>query len=145
MNARSSQGLDHLRRLLPQRSDYRELPRSWRSDLMAGLTVGIVALPLALGFGISSGVGAEAGLITAIVAGLIAAIFGGSHVQVSGPTGAMVVVLAPAVATHGMGAVAALSLMAGVMVLVAGVLRLGRAVSFIPWSVIASTPRSPAP
>lgn len=136
MNARSSQGLDHLRRLLPQRSDYRELPRSWRSDLMAGLTVGIVALPLALGFGISSGVGAEAGLITAIVAGLIAAIFGGSHVQVSGPTGAMVVVLAPVVATHGIGAVAALSLMAGVIVLVAGVLRLGRAVSFIPWPVI---------
>ncbi len=128
--------IDHLRRLLPRRDDYHELPRSWRADLMAGLTVGIVALPLALGFGISSGVGAEAGLITAIVAGLIAAIFGGSHIQVSGPTGAMVVVLAPIVATYGLGAVATVSVMAGVIVLLAGVLRLGRAVAFIPWPVI---------
>ncbi|PZQ90781.1 MAG: sodium-independent anion transporter [Leifsonia xyli] len=124
------------RRLLPAASDYRPLRRSWRADLLAGLTVGIVALPLALGFGISSGAGPEAGLITAIVAGVVAAVFGGSNVQVSGPTGAMVVVLAPIVASHGIGAVALVSLMAGVVVLVAGVLRLGRAVSFIPWPVI---------
>src|SRR5690606_23863565 len=109
---------------------------SWRGDLLAGVTVGIVALPLALGFGISSGAGAEAGLITAIVAGIVAAVFGGSNVQVSGPTGAMVVVLAPIVATHGIAAVALVSIMAGVIVLVAGALRLGRAVSFIPWPVI---------
>jgi SulP family sulfate permease len=126
----------HLRRLLPGPADYAGLRRSWRRDLLAGLTVGIVALPLALGFGISSGAGAEAGLITAIVAGVVAAVFGGSHVQVSGPTGAMVVVLAPIVASHGLGAVAVVSLMAGVIVLAAGVLRLGRAVSFIPWPVI---------
>lgn len=128
--------VDHLRRLLPRPADYKELPRSWRADLLAGLTVGIVALPLALGFGISSGVGPEAGLITAIVAGLIAAIFGGSHLQVSGPTGAMVVVLAPIVATYGLAAVATVSVMAGIIVLLAGLLRLGRAVSFIPWPVI---------
>lgn len=126
----------HLRRLLPGPADYTGLGRSWRRDLLAGLTVGIVALPLALGFGISSGAGAEAGLITAIVAGVVAAVFGGSHVQVSGPTGAMVVVLAPIVASHGLGAVALVSLMAGVVVLAAGALRLGRAVSFIPWPVI---------
>ena len=126
----------HLRRLLPSRRDYAGLRRSWRRDLLAGLTVGIVALPLALGFGISSGAGAEAGLVTAIVAGIVAAVFGGSNVQVSGPTGAMVVVLAPIVASHGLGAVAIVSLMAGVIVLAAGVLRLGRAVSFIPWPVI---------
>jgi SulP family sulfate permease len=122
--------------LFPARSDYTRLRRTWRGDLLAGLTVGIVALPLALGFGISSGAGAEAGLITAIVAGVVAAVFGGSNVQVSGPTGAMVVVLAPIVASHGMGAIALVTLMAGAIVLVAGVLRLGRAASFIPWPVI---------
>src|SRR5699024_12583227 len=68
------------------RQDYQELRHSWRGDLVAGVTVGIVALPLALAFGVSSGVGAEAGLITAIVAGLVAAVCGGSNVQVSGPT-----------------------------------------------------------
>lgn len=125
-----------LRTLLPAAADYRGARRSWRGDLLAGLTVGIVALPLALGFGISSGLSAEAGLVTAIVAGVVAAVFGGSNVQVSGPTGAMVVVLVPIVANHGVGAVAAVSIMAGVLVLAAGALRLGRAVSFIPWPVI---------
>lgn len=125
-----------LRSLLPVRDDYRGLRTGWRGDLVAGLTVGIVALPLALAFGVSSGVGAEAGLITAIVAGLVAAIFGGSNVQVSGPTGAMVVVLAPIVVLHGAGAVAVVSLMAGLMVVLAGIFRLGRAVSYIPWPVI---------
>ncbi|WP_395638303.1 SulP family inorganic anion transporter [Pseudolysinimonas sp.] len=131
-----SRAVRHGRRLLPGARDYAAVPRSWRRDLLAGLTVGIVALPLALGFGISSGAGAEAGLITAIVAGVVAAVFGGSNVQVSGPTGAMVVVLAPIVAMHGVGAVAIVSLLAGVIVLGAGVLRLGRAVSMIPWPVI---------
>ncbi|WP_213816643.1 SulP family inorganic anion transporter [Glaciihabitans sp. dw_435] len=125
-----------LRSLLPTREDYRGLRRSWRGDVVAGITVGIVALPLALAFGVSSGVGAEAGLITAIVAGLVAAVFGGSNVQVSGPTGAMVVVLAPIVLSHGVGSVALISILAGLIVLVAGVLRLGRSVSFIPWPVI---------
>jgi SulP family sulfate permease len=95
-----------------------------------------VALPLALAFGVSSGVGAEAGLITAVVAGFIAAVFGGSNVQVSGPTGAMVVVLAPIVATHGVASVVIVGLMAGVIVLLLGLFRLGRSVSFIPWPVI---------
>lgn len=121
---------------LPSTQDYRGLRSSWRGDIVAGITVGIVALPLALAFGVSSGVGAEAGLITAIVAGFVAAVFGGSHVQVSGPTGAMVVVLAPIVAHHGVGAVAVVSLLAGGIVLVAGLLRLGRTVSYIPWPVI---------
>lgn len=122
--------------LLPSRQDYRGLRSTWRADVIAGVTVGIVALPLALAFGVSSGVGAEAGLVTAIVAGLVAAVFGGSNVQVSGPTGAMVVVLAPIVVSHGVGAVALVSLMAGVIVLVAGLLRLGRTVSYIPWPVM---------
>lgn len=125
-----------LRTLLPSSSDYRELRTSWRKDLLAGVTVGIVALPLALAFGVSSGVGAEAGLITAIIAGLVAAIFGGSNVQVSGPTGAMVVVLAPIVATQGIGHIAVVSILAGLIVLAAGALRLGRTVNYIPWPVI---------
>ena len=128
--------IGYLRPLLPGRGDYPDLGRTWRPDLLAGLTVGIVALPLALAFGVSSGVSAEAGLITAIVAGLVAAIFGGSRVQVSGPTGAMVVVLAPIVAQYGPGVVATLSLLAGAIVLLAGLLKLGRLVTVIPWPVI---------
>lgn len=123
-------------RLLPQRGDYTELPRTWRRDMLAGITVGVVALPLALAFGISSGVGPAAGLITAVVAGVVAAVFGGSHVQVSGPTGAMAVVLAPIVALHGVGSVALVTIAAGLLVLVAGVTGLGRAVTFLPWPVI---------
>ncbi len=99
--------------LLPSWQDYRELPRTWRHDLVAGLTVGIVALPLALAFGVSSGAGAESGLITAIIAGIVAAVFGGSHIQVSGPTGAMVVILGPLLANQGLGVLALVCLMAG--------------------------------
>src|SRR6185503_13595736 len=102
-------------RLVPHRSDYADLPRSWRRDVLAGVTVGVVALPLALAFGISSGVGAAAGLITAVIAGLVAAVFGGSHVQVSGPTGAMAVVLAPIVAHYGVGSVALVTVLAAAL------------------------------
>lgn len=126
----------HLRALLPSPRDYAGLRTSWRADLVAGLTVGVVALPLALAFGVSSGAGAEAGLVTAVVAGLVAAVFGGSNVQVSGPTGAMVVVLGPIVATRGVGALGVVCLIAGVFVVLAGVLRLGRTVGLIPWPVI---------
>ncbi|PTW91171.1 SulP family sulfate permease [Microbacteriaceae bacterium MWH-Ta3] len=112
------------------------MSRTWRHDVVAGITVGIVALPLALAFGVASGVGAEAGLITAVVAGLIAAVFGGSPVQVSGPTGAMVVVLVPIVATYGASAVIVVGVMAGVILIIAGLARLGRTVTFIPWPVI---------
>ncbi|MDN6604164.1 SulP family inorganic anion transporter [Brevibacterium sp.] len=128
--------LRRTRSLLPGVSDYGETRRSWPKDLIAGVTVGIVALPLALGFGVSSGLTAEQGLITAIVAGLLAAVFGGSHVQISGPTGAMAVVLVPIVASQGPEAVVTVTLIAGIIVVAAGLLRLGRAVSFIPWPVI---------
>lgn len=125
-----------LRAFLPSRRDYDGLRSSWKTDLTAGITVGIVALPLALAFGVSSGVGAEAGLITAVVAGLVAAIMGGSNVQVSGPTGAMVVVLAPVVASHGAGSIPIVSLLAGLIVCALGISGLGRAVAFIPWPVV---------
>lgn len=122
--------------LLPHRDDYAGLARSWRRDVLAGVTVGVVALPLALAFGISSGVGAAAGLVTAVVAGVVAAVFGGSHVQVSGPTGAMAVVLAPIVVHYGLGSVALVTVAAGVIVALAGITGLGRAVTFIPWPVV---------
>jgi SulP family sulfate permease len=126
----------HLSGLLPRPEDLAPLRTSWRRDLVAGVTVGVVALPLALAFGVSSGLGAAAGLVTAIVAGVVAAVFGGSHVQVSGPTGAMAVVLAPIVAAHGTQAVVAVSVIAGVILVAAGALRLGRVVVYIPWPVI---------
>jgi len=128
--------ITNLRTFLPRAQDYAQSRRNWRADLLAGVTVGIVALPLALAFGVSSGVGAEAGLVTAVVAGFIAAVFGGSNVQVSGPTGAMVVVLAPVVAVYGPSAVVIVGLIAGFIVVAMGLLKLGRAVSFIPWPVI---------
>ena len=124
------------RRLRPRASDYRDIRTSWRSDLLAGVTVGVVALPLALGFGVASGVGPAAGIVTAIVAGIVAAVFGGSAVQVSGPTGAMAVVLAPIVATDGVSAVTTVAVMAGVMVLIMGVAGLGRSIQFVPWPVL---------
>lgn len=95
-----------------------------------------VALPLALGFGITSGAGAEAGIITAIVAGVIAAVFGGSRFQVSGPTGAMTAVLLPIVAVYGVGALPVLGIMAGVILLVLSFARVGRYIHLIPWPVV---------
>jgi SulP family sulfate permease len=123
-------------RLLPARGDYQALPRSWRRDVVAGLTVGVVALPLALAFGITTGLGAEAGIVTAIVAGLVAAVFGGSHVQVSGPTGAMTVVLVPIVQREGADAVLVVTVLAGVLLVAAALAGIGRYLAFVPWPVI---------
>ena len=126
----------HVGALLPRREDYTGLRRTWRGDVLAGLTVGVVALPLALAFGITTGLGAEAGLITAIVAGLVAAVFGGSNVQVSGPTGAMTVVLVPIVTAYGSGAVLVVGILAGVLILAAAFGHLGRYLAYIPWPVV---------
>ncbi len=122
--------------LMPRPADYAGLRTSWRGDLLAGMTVGVVALPLALAFGITSGLGADAGLITAIVAGLVAAVFGGSNVQVSGPTGAMTVVLVPIVTRDGPGAVIVVGLLAGIVIVAAGVAGFGRYLTYVPWPVI---------
>jgi SulP family sulfate permease len=105
-------------------------------DLVAGVTVGIVALPLAIGFGITSGMSAQAGIATAILAGFIAAIFGGSRYQVSGPTGAMTVVLIPVIAKNGIEAIPVLGLMAGLIVIAISLLRLGDIINRIPWAVV---------
>lgn len=105
-------------------------------DLTAGVMVGLVALPLALGFGVSSGMGATAGLVTAIVAGAVAAVFGGSRVQVSGPTGAMTVVLVPIIATYGPDGVLVVGLMAGIMLIGLGYAGAGRFIRYVPVPVI---------
>ena len=96
----------------------------------------LVALPLALGFGVASGVGAAAGITTAIVAGILAAIFGGSNVQVSGPTGAMTVVLIPIVANHGADGVLVVGVLAGLMLLLLAFTGAGRAMKYMPLPVV---------
>ena len=122
--------------LMPTREDLTAMGRSPRRDLVAGLTVGIVALPLALAFGISSGLGAGAGMVTAVVAGFLAALFGGSNLQVSGPTGAMTVVLVPIIAEHGADGVLVVGLMAGGLLVLMAAVGAGRYVKLIPLPVI---------
>jgi len=122
--------------LLPRGADYRAMRIAPQRDLIAGITVGVVALPLALAFGITSGLGAAAGLITAIIAGTVAAVFGGSNVQISGPTGAMTVVLVPIVAQYGANGVLVVGLMAGALLVIMALVGLGRYVRFIPLPVI---------
>ena len=106
------------------------------ADMMAGLTVCAVALPLALAFGVSSGASAAAGLVTAIIAGVVIAILGGASYQISGPTGAMSAVLVGIVAEYGLQGVFFACFAAGVLLLLAGVFKLGRLISFIPMPVI---------
>ena len=128
--------MNRLREFLPKRSDYKSAGTSWRGDLLAGVTVGIVALPLALAFGITTGAGAAAGLITSILAGLLAAIFGGSNYQVSGPTGAMTVVLVPIVTKYGVESLIPLGFFAGLLTLILGILRTGSLINRVPWPVM---------
>ncbi|MFI6356305.1 SulP family inorganic anion transporter [Streptomyces sp. NPDC050743] len=122
--------------LLPSGADLDQIRRDPRRDLLAGLTVAIVALPLALGFGVSSGLGAEAGLATAVVAGALAAVFGGSNLQVSGPTGAMTVVLVPIVGRYGPTGVLTVGVMAGVMLVALAALRAGKYMQYVPAPVV---------
>ncbi|GEM32604.1 sulfate permease [Nocardia neocaledoniensis NBRC 108232] len=125
-----------MRALLPTWSEWKPAFRAPGTDLLSGLVVALVALPLALGFGISSGLGAAAGLATAVVAGALAAVFGGSRFQVSGPTGAMTVVLVPIVHEHGASGVLTVGLMAGVLLVALAFAGVGRAVRFMPAPVI---------
>ena len=105
-------------------------------DLLAGVTVGLVALPLAMAFGIASGVTPQAGLYTAVVAGFLISALGGSRTQIGGPTGAFVVIVAGIVARFGLPGLAMVTLMAGVILLVMGLTGLGTAVRFIPRPVV---------
>ncbi|GMU63849.1 MAG: sodium-independent anion transporter [Acidobacteriota bacterium] len=106
-----------------------------RADLTAGVVVGIVALPLSMALAIATGVPPQHGLYTAIVAGLVIALAGGSKVQVSGPTAAFVVVLAPIAARHGVGGLCLATLLAGGLLLAMGLARMGRFVEFVPYPV----------
>ena len=106
--------------------------RDFLADLIAGLTVGLVALPLAMAFGIASGVTPQAGIYTAVVAGFIISAFGGSRVQIGGPTGAFVVIVAGIIAKHGVSGLLIVTVMAGVVLVIMGVTGLGAAVKFIP-------------
>ena len=104
-------------------------------DTTAGVVVGIVALPLSIAFAIASGVGPERGLYTAIVAGFLISALGGSRVQIGGPTGAFVVIVYSIVQQHGIDGLLVATLMSGVILVVAGVARLGGAIKFIPFPV----------
>jgi SulP family sulfate permease len=127
----------HSARLVPKFADsLRGYTRSaFAADLIAGLTVGLVALPLAMAFAISSGVKPEAGLYTAVVAGLVVSAFGGSRCQIAGPTGAFVVIIAGIVAKFGVPGLLMCTTMAGVMLVVMGLTGLGAAVQYIPRAV----------
>ncbi len=114
----------------------RYTPASFSKDLLAGLTVTAVALPLALAFGVSSGLDAASGLITAILAGLIIGALGGASFQISGPTGAMAAILISLVTHHGVEGVFIAGFLSGILLLVAGILKVGALVSFIPRAVV---------
>src|SRR5690606_38733541 len=105
-------------------------------NIIAGMIVGVVALPLAMAFAIASGATPEQGLYTAIVAGLAVSIFGGSRVQIAGPTGAFIVILAGITAEHGIGGLQIATLMAGIILLVLGWARLGGIIKYIPDPVV---------
>lgn len=106
------------------------------ADVMAGVIVGIVALPLAIAFGIASGVSPEKGIITAIVAGLFCSLFGGSKVQIGGPTGAFIIIVYGIIQQYGMQGLTIATLMAGVFLILLGVLRLGTIIKYIPYPIV---------
>lgn len=109
---------------------------TFRADAIAGLTVAIVALPLAMALGIASGASPDKGLITAVVAGFLISALGGSRVQVGGPTGAFVVVIFNVIASHGYDGLLVATLLAGLILILAGVLRLGQMIKYIPHPVV---------
>jgi sulfate permease, SulP family len=113
-----------------------QIGRLWRGDALAGLTVAIVALPLAMALGIASGASPNQGLVTAIIAGFLISLLGGSRVQIGGPTGAFVVIVAGVIAAHGYAGLLVATLLAGFILIAAGYAGVGRLVRFIPMPVI---------
>lgn len=106
------------------------------ADVLAGIVVGIVAIPLAIAFGIDSGVGPAEGLITAIIAGFFIAVLGGSKVQIGGPTGAFIVIIAGIIKTYGLPGLMVATIIAGVILVVLGLFKLGSIIKFVPYPVI---------
>ncbi len=109
---------------------------SFRADAIAGVTVAMVAIPLSIAIAIASGAAPEVGLVTAVVAGLLISLLGGSRVQIGGPTGAFIVVVYDVIADHGFDGLVLATLMAGAILLMAGLLRLGNLVRYIPEAVV---------
>ena len=105
-------------------------------DLIAGMIVAVVAIPLAIAFGISSGVGPTEGLVTAIIAGFIISAFGGSKVQIGGPTGAFIVIIYGIIQQHGLTGLLIATIMAGILLILMGVFKLGNVIKFVPYPVI---------
>lgn len=110
--------------------------KDFSADIVAGITVGLVALPLAMAFGISSGVTPQAGIYTAVIAGFLISALGGSRTQIGGPTGAFVVVIAAIIAKHGLSGLLMVTIMAGMILLFLGLTGLGSAIKFIPRPVV---------
>ena len=110
--------------------------KSFMTDLMAGVIVGIVALPLAIAFGIASGVTPEKGIITAIVAGLIISVLGGSKVQIGGPTGAFIIIIYGIIQQYGIEGLAIATFMAGIFLVLFGLLHLGTIIKYIPYPIV---------
>lgn len=110
--------------------------RQFTTDLLAGIIVGIVALPLAIAFGIASGVTPEKGIITAIVAGLVVSFFGGSKVQIGGPTGAFIIIIYGIIQQYGLEGLTIATLMAGVFLIMFGILHLGTIIKYIPYPIV---------
>ena len=115
--------------------------KTFMSDLMAGIIVGIVALPLAIAFGIASGVTPEKGIITAIVAGLVISLFGGSKVQIGGPTGAFIIIIYGIIQKYGFEGLTIATLMAGLFLVLFGLLRLGTIIKYIPYPIVVGFTR----
>lgn len=110
--------------------------KNFMSDLMAGIIVGIVALPLAIAFGIASGVTPEKGIITAIVAGFLVSLLGGSKVQIGGPTGAFIVIIYGIIQKYGIEGLTIATIMAGVFLILFGLLKLGTIIKYIPYPIV---------
>ena len=110
--------------------------KQFSTDLMAGIIVGIVAIPLAIAFGIASGVGPTEGLVTAIIAGFIISAFGGTKVQIGGPTGAFIVIIYGIIQQFGTGGLIIATLMAGIMLVIMGLTKMGSIIKFVPYPVI---------
>jgi SulP family sulfate permease len=106
------------------------------ADIMAGMIVGVVAIPLAIAFGIASGVGPTEGLVTAIIAGLLISVLGGSKVQIGGPTGAFIVIIYGVIQQYGLGGLTIATIMAGIILVLMGVFRLGSVIKFMPYPII---------
>ena len=110
--------------------------QTFAADVMAGIIVGIVALPLAIAFGIASGVSPEQGILTAIIAGLIISLFGGTNVQIGGPTGAFIVIIYGIIEQYEMSGLIVATLLAGVILVAMGLFKLGTIIKFVPYPII---------